>query len=156
MEKYYFYTLNKEQTPSDKIMDDVERLETELLDKSSKTKDKELKSWYMYGVAMSHDLKNNRRRNREEFEFQNGQDARYFVRYGVKEIDENSYNCIVEDDKRIVSSFNDKTLKLMEKYNHRKDGWHFPFIIEANDRSHLKWILKNKYPNYEIHLKYGK
>jgi len=151
--KYYFYTLNEERNPSDKIMDDVERLETELLDKCSKTRDKALKSWYMSGVAMSHELKNNRIQNREKYELQNGIDVRFFKRYGLKEITEESYNEIKTDDERIVKSFNEKTRSLLLQYNHPIDGWHFPLIIEANDRSHLKWILKNKYPDYEIHLK---
>lgn len=148
MKTYYFYTLNEDRTPSCEIMDDIEKLETELLNKASKTEDKKLQAWYMHGVGMSHRLKNDRIRNREAFEFQNGQDARYFVRYGVKEIDEEDYNRIVEDDKRIVSRFNEKTLKLMDKFNHRKDGWHFPFKVEAESKGHLKWKLKQMFPEY--------
>lgn len=89
----------------------------------------------------------------EEFEFQNGQDARYFTRYGVKEVDEEGYNRIVEDDVRITKSFNEKTLGLMDKFNHRKDGWHFPFCIEVESKSHLRWKLNEMYPDYEIELK---
>jgi hypothetical protein len=56
---------------------------------------------------------------------------------------------IVEDDKRIVSSFNKKTLNLMDKFGHKKDGWHFPFYVDAESRSHLKWRLKQMFPEYK-------
>ena len=103
----------------------------------------------MSGVAQSHELKYNRNKYNEQYEFQNGQDARYFRRYGVKEIDEETYNQITEDDRRIVLSFNQKTLYLMDKFGHRKDGWHFPFYVDAESRSHLKWKLKQMFPEYE-------
>jgi hypothetical protein len=137
--RYYFYTLNKEHRPEDRV------LEKELLTKSSNTNDKELFSWYMIAVAQLQKL----RKRDEQYEFQNGQDARYFVRYGVKEINEETYNQIVEDDIRIVSGFNQKTLDLMNKFGHRKDGWHFPFYVDAESRSHLKWKLKQMFPEYK-------
>jgi uncharacterized protein YneR len=137
--RYYFYTLNKEHRPEDRV------LEKELLTKSSNTNDKELFSWYMLAVAQLQKL----RKRDEEYEFQNGQDVRYFVRYGVKEINEETYNQIVEDDIRIVSGFNQKTLDLMNKFGHRKDGWHFPFYVDAESRSHLKWKLKQMFPEYK-------
>ena len=119
--RYYFYTLNEQREPEDKTTDKIEELEGELLKKASKTEDKELIAWYMSGVAQSHELKYNRNKYNEQYEFQNGQDARYFRRYGVKEIDEETYNQITEDDRRIVLSFNQKTLYLMDKFGHRKD-----------------------------------
>jgi len=149
MKTYFFYTLNKQRTPTDKNMEEIHKTERELLKKASETKDKQLQSWYMHGVAMSHGLKNDRMLRSEQYQFQNGQDARYFVRYGVKEIHEKDFLEIEADEERIVKSFNEKTLKLMDDFGHRKDGWHFPFSIDAESKSHLKWKLKQMFPDFE-------
>lgn len=70
------------------------------------------------------------------------------IRYGIKEITEEGYNIIVDDEKRIVKNLNEKSLKLLKKFDHRTDGRHFPFTVEAENKGHLKWILKKMFPDY--------
>ena len=68
----------------------------------------------------------------EEFELQNGCDVRRFQEDGIKEISKESYNTIIEDDKRIVASRTEKSKKLIEQYLPAdfENGWHRPFKIE--------------------------
>jgi len=131
------------------------KLEDELLAKASKTNNKNEKAWFLHGVSLSQKNRHIRREASKKYEFQNGQDARNFRRYGVKEITEEVYNQILEDEKRIVSGFNHKTLDLMDEFDHRKDGWHFPFYVDVENKSHLKWKLKQMFPEYkQFILKY--
>lgn len=150
--RYYFYTLNKVEYPEDKILNDVQRLEGELLEKASKTNDPKEKAWYLHGVMFGHEVKHDRYTSNKKYELQNGQDIRFFSRYGVKETDEEGYNQIVEDDKRIVKSFNEKTLRLLSEFNQRTDGWHFPFYVDAESKSHLRWILNKMFPEYDTFI----
>lgn len=72
----------------------------------------------------------------EEFELQNGCDVRRFQEEGTKEIDEKSYNTILEDDKRIVASRTEKSKRLIKEYLPAdfENGWHRPFKIEENEK----------------------
>ncbi len=139
MKTYYFYTLNGVQYP-EKIIKYDEYLK-ENLEKYIKEKD-----------ALGLTIVSNAIESQEQYDkrdsLQNGQNARYLSRYGVTEITEETYNIIVNDEQRIVKNLNEKSLKLLNKFGHRTDGWHFPFTVEAQNKSHLKWLLKKMFPDY--------
>jgi hypothetical protein len=147
--RYYFYTLNEEVYHENKSIDKMLELEDELLVKASNTNNKKEIALFMHGVSLSHKIRHDRSELSKRYEFQNGQDARKFRRYGVKEIDKEVYDLILEDDKKIVSGFNQKTLDLMDKFGHKEDGWHFPFYVDAENKSHLKWKLKQMFSEYK-------
>ena len=136
MKTYYFYTLNGVQYP-EKIIKYDEYLK-ENLEKYIKEKD-----------ALGLTIVSNAIESQEQYDKrENGQNARYLSRYGVTEITEETYNIIVNDEQRIVKNLNEKSLKLLNKFGHRTDGWYFPFTVEAQNKSHLKWVLKKMFPNY--------
>lgn len=58
-------------------------------------------------------------------------DARYFKGNGVKEITKESYDWIIEEDKRIVSNRSEKDKKLIAEYLPKdfKNAWHRPFFV---------------------------
>ena len=136
MKTYYFYTLNGVQYP-EKIIKYDEYLK-ENLEKYIKEKDA-LGLKIVSGAIESQEQYDKR---------ENGQNARYLSRYGVTEITEETYNIIVNDEQRIVKNLNEKSLKLLNKFGHRTDGWHFPFTVEAQSKSHLKWLLRKMFPDY--------
>ena len=139
MKTYYFYTLQSDEYP-EKIIKHDEYLR-ENLEKYIKEKD-----------ALGLEIVSGTIHSQKSFDkvdsLQNGQNARYLKRYGVKEVTEETYNIIVDDEKRIVKNLNEKSLKLLNKFGHRTDGWHFPFTVEAQSKGHLKWLLKKMFPDY--------
>ena len=139
MKTYYFYTLNGVQYP-EKIIKYDEYLK-ENLEKYIKEKD-------VLGLEIVSDAIQSQKSFDEVDSLQNGQNARYLSRYGIKEVTEETYNIIVDDEKRIVKNLNEKSLKLLKKFDHRTDGWHFPFTVEAESKGHLKWLLKKMFPDY--------
>lgn len=74
------------------------------------------------------------RKRAEEFELQNQCDVRRFQEEGVKEISEESYNWIVEEDKRIVTSRTEKSKRLIKEFlpAEFENAWHRPFKIEED------------------------
>lgn len=67
-----------------------------------------------------------------EYILQNGVDVRRFREEGIKEISKEDYDRIVEDDKRIVASRNEKSKKLIAKYLPKdfENSWHRPFCAK--------------------------
>ena len=139
MKTYYFYTLNGVQYP-EKIIKYDEYLK-ENLEKYIKEKD-------VLGLEIVSDAIQSQKSFDEVDSLQNGQNARYLSRYGIKEITEETYNVIVKNEQRIVKNLNEKSLKLLNKFGHRTDGWYFPFTVEAQSKGHLKWLLKKMFPDY--------
>ena len=139
MKTYYFYTLQGEEYP-EKIIKHDEYLR-ENLEKYIKEKD-------ALGLKIVSGAIESQEHYHKRDSLQNGQNARYLKRYGVKEVTEETYNIIVDDEKRIVKNLNEKSLKLLNKFGHRTDGWHFPFTVEAESKGHLKWLLKKMFPDY--------
>ncbi len=140
MRSYYFYTLNEERLPKYEIdfYKKVNKLEEEALAKNN-----------LGSVLLIHQYKNFFHEESEKFELQNGQDARFLVRYGCKEVSKDIYEAIKEDDHRIVKSFDERSIFLLKQFNHRTDGWHFPFKVEAKNRLELRRKLKSMFPKFE-------
>lgn len=136
---HFFYVLNKVEYP-EKIIEYDEYLRDSQLDF---IKNKDTLGLIITSSAIDDSMDFN-----ESYLLPNGQDVRYFTRYGVKEIDEEGFNEIAEDDKRIIKRFNNNTIELLNKFGHKTDGWHFPFKVEATSKSHLIWKLKKMFPNY--------
>ena len=137
---HFFYVLNKVEYPEKIIEYDEYLIDSQL---------NFLKNKDTLGLIITSSAINDSMDFNESYLLPNGQDVRYFTRYGVKEIsEEEGFNEIVEDDKRIVKRFNNKTIELLNKFGHRTDGWHFPFKVEAESKSHLIWKLKKMFPNY--------
>ena len=73
----------------------------------------------------------------EKFELQNGCDVRRFQEEGVKEISEESYNWIVEEDKRIVASRTEKSKRLIKEFlpAEFENSWHRPFKEKEDEKT---------------------
>ena len=89
---------------------------------------------YVHAYTLAQKSTELHRKRTEEFELQNGCDVRRFQEEGVKEISEESYNWIVEEDKRIVDSRTEKSKGLIKKFlpAEFENAWHRPFKIEED------------------------
>lgn len=121
--KYYYKIHNffgrlpedKYQEKYDEILDNVDNVQS-----------------YVYSYALVGRAMEPYRKRAEQFELQNQCDVRRFQEEGVKEISEESYNWIVEEDKRIVASRTEKSKRLIKEFlpAEFENAWHRPFKVE--------------------------
>lgn len=133
---FYFYILhdcNKNHSSDDYEFDYLKTVRNAM----------EMKNGFF--LQLANDVKEMVECRTEKFLLGNGIDVRNLQFTGeIKEISEESYNLIVEDDKRIMANMSDKTKKLLLGFGFDLDGWHRPFKVEAKNKIYLKSVLKRK------------
>lgn len=117
----YYYKLHNffGRLPEDKYQEEFDEILDDIQDTGG----------YVHAYMLVQKSMEPHRKRAEEFELQNGCDVRRFQEEGVKEISEESYNWIVEEDKRIVARRTEKSKRLIKEFlpAEFENAWHRPF-----------------------------
>lgn len=131
---FYFYVLHDSKVNNKYNFDYLETVKRAFLIKSTRL------------LTLANNVKDLREKMDEKYLLDNGIDVRELYFTGeIKEISKESYDMIVEDDKRILANMSEKSKNLLLQFGFDLDGWHRPFMIEAKNKSYLKTALKRKF-----------
>jgi hypothetical protein len=104
-----------------------------------------LKNKSAFTLQLANDVQDIISERRDRYSLGNGIDVRELYFTGeIKQISEEGYNEILEDDERIMANMSDKEKDLLTKFGFDLEGWHRPFKIEAKNKIYLKRALVRK------------